>query len=211
MQALDGGSDPALNPRLAPLIADAKKLGFPKTSIETAIARGQGISLSGRALEPMTISFMFPDLNVAGLIECQTDNKARTMQNFRDALKHFNGTATTTAHMFDRRGRVTFLMKEMTPDLDENKIFEVAIEAGAVDIETREEEVEVLTGPNEVATVAELLTTQWGTKPETQELIWEPKEDMVVELTHESNERVDKFLKRLEDDGSVEEVHLNTT
>ena len=159
----------------------------------------------------MTISFMFPDLNVAGLIECQTDNKSRTMQNFRDALKHCNGTATPTAHMFDRRGKVIFLIKEMMPDLDENKIFEMAIEAGALDIEISEEEVEVLTSPNEVAAVAELLATQWGAKPETQDLIWEPKEDMIVELTHESNERLDKFLKQLEDDGSVEEVHLNTT
>ena len=198
-----------MNPRLPALIANAKKLGFPKPSIEAAIARGQGISLSGRALEPMTVDFMFPDLNVAGLIECQTDNKARTMQHIRDALKHHDGTATPASYMFDRRGKLVFLRTEI-PNLDENKLFEVAVEAGAEDIDVGTEEVVVLTSPNEVAAVAELLTAQLGMKPERQELVWEPKEDATVELTSESNDRLERFLERLEYDGSVQEVHLNT-
>ena len=64
------GADPNSNTRLAALVANAKKAGFPKASIDAAIARGQGRSTSGAALENVTIEAMLPNA-IAAVIECQ--------------------------------------------------------------------------------------------------------------------------------------------
>ena len=66
----DHGPDPNSNARLATLIAGAKKSGFPKSSIENAIARGQGLSPTGAALEMVTVEAMLSSMAV--IIECQT-------------------------------------------------------------------------------------------------------------------------------------------
>ena len=198
-----------MNPQLSVIIANAKKMGFPKASIETAIASGQGVTLSGRPLEQMTVDFMLPESNVAGLIECHTDSKARTMQHIRETLKHYDGTAAPTAYMFDRKGKIVF-SRETVSDWDEDRLFEVAVEAGAEDIDVSEEQAVVLTEPNAVAAVAEALATQLGVKPASQDLIWEPKEDMTVDVTPESADRLERMMERLEDDNTVTDIYLNT-
>lgn len=103
-----GGDNPSLNPRLPPLITAAKKMGFPKLSIASAIARGQGRSATGAQLQPMTIEALHTGTNVAVLVECQTDNKARTLQTVRDILKYHGAGEGSVEWMFERRGRVVF-------------------------------------------------------------------------------------------------------
>ena len=80
--AAEYGPDINTNPRLAGLVVHAKKAGFPKSSIESAIARGQGVSPSGAMLETMTIEAMIPP-SIAAVIECQTDSKARARPSSR--------------------------------------------------------------------------------------------------------------------------------
>lgn len=184
-------------------------MGFPKASIEAAIARGQGVSPSGAALEQLTIDFMVPDINVAGLIECETDSKARTMQHVRDTLKHFGGTTTAAAYMFDRRGKIVF-SKEDGGKWDEEHVLDKAIESGAEDVIVEDEDAVIFTGPNEIAAVAESLSAHLGLKPESQELIWEPKKDMGVSLAAEATVLLQKILDGLQDDSTVQEVYLNT-
>lgn len=75
------GPDPASNPQLAAVVATAKEQGVPKATIENAIARGQGISPKGAALENLTIEAMIPP-SVAIIIECQTDSKSKRYQTF---------------------------------------------------------------------------------------------------------------------------------
>lgn len=184
-------------------------MGFPKASIEANIARGQGISPSGAALEQLTVEFMVSENNVAGLIECETDSKPRTMQHIRDTIKYFGGTLTTTAYMFDRRGKIVFTREDGRP-WDEEELLEMSIEAGAEDVDIEDNEAVILTEPNEITAVAEALSTQLNMKPESQDLVWIPKEDMAVNIGDtEAQQRLDKFIEKLEEDPTIQELYLN--
>ena len=161
-------------------ITNAKKSGFPKASIESAIARAQGLSANGAPLESMTIEAMVPPA-VAAVIECQTDSKGRTLQEIRDILKYFSANATPTAFMFDRKGKIEFAKMG---DIDDERILEHAIEAGALDVEFDEnrESVAIYTEPSEVTTVTESLKAALQLKVESSDITWVPKEDTKVTI-----------------------------
>ncbi|KAL9120132.1 MAG: hypothetical protein Q9187_003314 [Circinaria calcarea] len=204
------GGDPSTNPRLAGLIVTAKKAGFPKASIESAIARGQGLSTSGVTLENLTIEAMLPP-SIAIIIECQTDSKARTMHDLRDILKYFGASMTQTAYMFERKGRISFVKLETIGD---EQILEQAIEAGALDVEIDEDgkTVVVFTDPSQITTVAQAITTALKLDIENSDVIWDAKEDTKVKIqSSEMEEKVSNLVCRLEDDPSVQEVYLNAS
>ena len=206
---IDGGPDPTSNFRLSPLIAQAKKIGFPKTSIDAAIARGQGFSPSGNALEEMTIDFMLPAINVAGIVECLTDSKARTMQIVRDVFKQCGAQSTPTAYMFDRKGKIVVTNAEGNV-WDEEDLLDKAIESGAEDISIEDEDAIIYTNPSQMAAVAEALSVTLHMKPASQDLIWVAKEDMNVELANTEDQQVlQKLMDKLEDEPTIQEIYLN--
>ena len=188
------GPDQTANPRLAGLIAAAKKVGFPKASIESAIARGQGQSLSGAALESLTVEVLLPPA-IAAIIECQTDSKARTLQDLREVFKDYGATMTPTNYLFERKGRITF---EASQDLDEDAFLEQAIEAGALDVERGEDGlVIVYTKPADLTSVAAAMEPALGLKVESSEFIWDPKEDTKVEVdSPATEEKLTKLISR---------------
>ena len=208
----DGGPDPAFNPHLPGLIAIAKRSGMPKTAIEAAIARGQGVSASGQALEAFNVEFLFPESNIAGILECQTDNKKRLMMNVGDSLKRAGATMTAVAFMFTRRGKIIFQKQDA---LDEETILDQAIEAGASDVNFEENEVVLFTEVQELATVADAMARSLEAKPKSQDLIWVPNSDMVVDgskITPESQAQLDKLYDKLAEmgeDQSIQETYLN--
>ena len=200
------GTDPLLNPRLSTLITAAKKSGFPKHSIEHAIARGQGISPSGAALEDLLIEFMLPASGTAALVECQTDNKSRTRQDVAIILKSFGATITPTAYMFERRGRLVF---EAGTGLSEDKVFEAAVDAGAVDVKVDEGSVVVFTEPGDLAAVAEKLAESVGHRP-VGTLIWVAKDGAAVNIKDKgAKESLERLSAELEEEPSVQEIYLN--
>ena len=183
------GADPQFNPRLASIITAAKKQGLPKASIESAIARGQGRSPTGAALEYLTIEAMFPP-SVAVIVECQTDSKQRTLNDLKFAIKESGGTMTPTSHMFDKKGKIVFAASE---SIGEEDIFDQAVEAGAVDVQMEEVgKVVVYTESSQTTAVADALATSSGLKPEHLDIIWDPKESMMADEV--SSERLDSFL-----------------
>ncbi|KAF6223335.1 hypothetical protein HO133_000177 [Letharia lupina] len=183
------GADPQFNPRLATVITAAKKQGFPKASIENAIARGQGRSPTGAALESLTIEAMLPP-SVAVIVECQTDSKARTLGDMKLAIKESGGSMTPTSHMFDRKGKIVF---EGSKDIGEEEIFDHAIEAGAIDVQMEDEgKVVVYAESSQTTAVAENLVNSSGLKVESLDIVWDPKEDMMVDVA--SPEMLDSFL-----------------
>lgn len=129
------GADPKTNPRLATVIASAKKAGFPKASIESSIARGQGTSASGAALESMVIEAMLPP-SIAIIVDLQTDNKARSLADLRMRLRSHKANPTPTSHMFHKAGRIVLEKGDgrMTPD----EVLYEAVDAGAEDVELDE-------------------------------------------------------------------------
>ena len=183
------GADPHSNPHLANIITIAKKQALPKTLIESAIARGQGRSLTGAVLESFTIEAMVPP-SVAVIVECQSDSKARTLNQLKATIKYCGGTMTPTTHMFDRKGKIVF---EASRDTEEEELFDQAVEAGAIDVQTEEGGKLVLyTEPNHTTAVADKMATSSGLHVQSLEIIWDPKEDMMVDAA--PAEMFDRFI-----------------
>ena len=183
------GADPQSNPQLANIITTAKKQGLPKALIESAIARGQGRSLTGAALESLTIEAMVPP-SIAVIVECQTDSKARTLNELKTAIRSSGGTITPTTHMFDRKGKIVF---EASPGSEEGEIFDQAVEAGAIDVQTEEDgRLVVYTEPSHTTAVADKMATSSGLGVQSVDIIWDPKEDMMVDEA--SPEMLDGFI-----------------
>ena len=186
------GPDPQMNPRLAAVIAAAKKIGTPKATIKKAIAIGQGISPSGATLENCMVEAMMPP-SIALIIECQTDSKKRTLENLRYLIHKAGGSVTPTSHLFERKGRIVF---EKSEEIGEVEAIDLAIEAGALDVnvssEDGNEEVIVLTERTELMEVANALARSSRLKLKSSDIIWDPKEDLTVNV--ESSEELNGFV-----------------
>ena len=183
------GADPQSNPQLANIITTAKKQALPKASIESAIARGQGRSVTGAALESFSIEAMVPP-SVAVIVECQTDSKARTLNELKATIRYSGGTITPTTHMFDRKGKIVF---EASRGVEEGEMFDQAVEAGAIDVQTEEDgKLVVYTEPSHTTAVADKMATSSGLNVQSLDIIWDPKEDMMVDGA--STEMLDDFI-----------------
>lgn len=201
------GADPNINPRLAQAIATAKKAGFPKASIESAISRGQGLSASGAALENIILEAIIPP-SVATVIDCQTDSKARTLQDLRLVIRAHGGTVTPTSYLFEKKGKIVF---ERAEGIGVDEVLDEAVEAGATDIEEDEEgRLVVYTEPSQTKSTADGLNAAKGLKVESSEIVWDPKQDTMVQVNSEKEVKgVDNFLEAVQENPSVQGVYLN--
>ncbi|KAJ9267086.1 hypothetical protein DTO212C5_6151 [Paecilomyces variotii] len=202
------GPDPKFNPRLNLAITNAKRAGLPKASIEASIARGQGISVSGEALEPVTIEAMLPGA-VAAVIECLTDQKARVLQDVRFIIKDAGGTVTPTTFLFEKKGRILFEHKD---GLNPDDYLDQAIEAGATDIETDDEgRLVMFTEPTETKNVGETFTKATDLKIEKLEIIWDPNKDTLVKVENEKDvQQLEDLLGDIREEPSIHGIYLNT-
>ncbi len=184
--------------------------GFPKASMESAIARGQGKSASGAALENLTLEAIVPPA-VALIIESETDNKARTMMDLRHLVKVHGGNSTPTTYLFQKKGRVVFEADDRKIGVDE--VLDDAIEAGAEDVETDEDgSIVVWTEPNKTTATAEALLKSHGLKVESADIIWDANEDTKVPLQAEASDAVKSLsalLEALQDNPNVQGVYAN--
>jgi YebC/PmpR family DNA-binding regulatory protein len=140
-----GGKDPEANARLRAAIAAAKAENMPKENIERGIKKGTG-ELEGSTYEEATYEGYGPG-GVAVLVEVLTDNRNRAVAEVRHLFERHGGSlgaAGCVAWMFSQKGLIV-LPKDQT---DEEKLFEVALEAGAEDIKEEEKEFEVITEPS---------------------------------------------------------------
>ncbi|KAI9879671.1 MAG: hypothetical protein M1830_003682 [Pleopsidium flavum] len=201
------GADPNNNPRLAQAIAAAKKAGFPKTSIESSVSRGQGFSASGAALENVTLEAIIPP-SVATVIDCQTDSKARTLQDLRILIRAHGGTVTPTSYFFEKKGKIVF---ERDEGIGMDEVLDAAVEAGATDVEEDEEgRVVVYTEPSQTKSTADGLIAAKGLRVESSEIVWDPKQDTMVQVNSEKEVKsVDHFLEAVQENPSVQCVYLN--
>jgi transcriptional/translational regulatory protein YebC/TACO1 len=201
------GPDPKFNPRLSLAISNAKKAGLPKVSIESSIARGQGISSSGAALETVTIEAILPP-SVATLIECQTDQKARVLQDVRYIIREMGGTITPTSYLFERKGKIVF---EKVEGQNMDDYLDQAIEAGALDIaEDEEGRLTVYTEYTDTKAASEKLAELTGLKIESCEVIWDPNKDTMVKVEdEEAAKSLDDLLAAIREDSSVQEIYIN--
>jgi len=200
-----GGPDPSLNSRLAIAIANAKRGQLSKPSIEHAIAKGQGKSLSGAPLESITIEAMLP-ATVAAIIECQTENKAKTLQDLRAVITRNGGTLTPTSFLFDRKGKVWFQERE---GVDAERAMDEAIEAGATDFASEDGRLVIETEPSDVTAVSDRLCERMQLQIERADIVFDPKEETMVDLSDDQESELQRVLELIEADNSVQNVYTN--
>ncbi len=150
-------------------MAAAKKQGFPKQSIENAIKRGQGVSPSGATLESVTFEAMIPPA-VAVILECQTDGKARLLQDVKTWAKIAGGMITPVSHFFERTGKIIL---ENPKDLTEEDVFDQAVDAGATNLEVDEDgNLVVYTEPEQTKPAARILWDKLQMKILMSDIVW---------------------------------------
>lgn len=196
-----GGGDPASNPRLRLAVDKAYEHNMPKDNVERAIKRGSG-DLEGVNYEEIR----YEGYGIAGaavLVDCMTDNRVRTVADVRHAFTKYNGNLGTdgsVAFLFKHCGQLLF-----APGTDEDKLMEVALEAGAEDIISNDDEsIEVITAPYEFVVIRAALEKA-GFKAELAEVTMKPVADVV--LTGDDAAKMQKLLDALENIDDVQEVY----
>jgi YebC/PmpR family DNA-binding regulatory protein len=196
-----GGSDAASNPRLRLAMDKAMDNNMPKDTVERAIKRGAG-ELEGVSYDE--IRYEGYGINGAAVIvDCLTDNRTRTVADIRHAFSKNGGnlgTAGSVAFLFKHCGQLVF-----APGVDESKLMDAALEAGADDIiDNADGSIEVLTAAHDFVAVKDALAKS-GLKPEFAELTMKPATE--VALTGEAAARMQKLLDALEAIDDVQDVY----
>jgi YebC/PmpR family DNA-binding regulatory protein len=198
-----GGSDPGANPRLRLAVDKAMDNNIPKDTIERAAKRGAG--------ETENVNYeqiRYEGYGVHGaavMVDCLSDNRTRTVADVRHAFTKFGGNLGTD-------GSVSFLFKHcgqlvFAPGTDENRLMDVALEAGADDVVDNDDgSIEVITAPHDFVTVREALVKA-GLKPGFAEVTMKPTTEVV--LSGEDGARMQKLLDELESLDDVQDVYTN--
>jgi YebC/PmpR family DNA-binding regulatory protein len=195
------GPDPEMNPRLKMAIAAAKAVSCPKDTIERAIKRGSGQSDSDVIYEEPLYEGYGPH-NVGVIVECQTDNRNRTITQVRTAFKKNGGNlgeSGSVQWMFDRVGAVE------AKKSDVNDIEEEAIEVEAMDVESNEDEnsYTFFTDLSDLDNVSKALQARaWEITQSTP--YYRPKN--ITELSEEQKQEVFSFLEAIEDLDDTKQV-----
>jgi YebC/PmpR family DNA-binding regulatory protein len=149
--AKNGGREPDMNPRLRSAISAAKAANMPGDNVDRAIKKGLG-ELEGASMEEITYEGYAPG-GVAMLIECVTDNKNRSSSDVRTAFNKGGGTmgsAGSVAHLFHRKGEI----KLPAAAASEDAVLEAALDAGADDVVSDEEEHTIYAAPDRLYAVS---------------------------------------------------------
>ena len=198
-----GGGDPGANPRLRLAVDKATDQNMPKDTIERAIKRGSG-GLEGVHYDE--VRYEGYGINGAAVIvDCMTDNRTRTVADVRHAFAKYGGNLGTdgsVAYLFRHCGQIVY-----APGVDENKLMEAAIDAGAEDVVTHDDgSAEVVTTPHDFIAVKDALAKR-GLKPEFAEVTMKSLSE--VEMHGEDAQRMQKLLDALETLDDVQAVHTS--
>jgi len=198
-----GGGDLGTNPRLRLAVEKAKAANMPNENVKYGIAKATG-SLEGVHYEEVR----YEGYGIGGaaiIVDCMTDNKVRTVAEVRHAFSKYGGnmgTEGSVAFQFKHCGQLIF-----APGSDEDKIMEVALEAGADDVITDEDgAIEVLTPYTAFEAVKNALEAA-GLVPEVAEVTM--RADNTIELTGAEGQKMQKLLDVLEDLDDTQDVFHN--
>lgn len=203
MAAKAGGGNPDSNLRLRLAIAKARENSMPQDNIKRSIQRGTG-EIEGAIFEDVTYEGYGPG-GVAVLVECATDNRNRTVANIRSIFnKHGGrmGDSGSVAYRFHPIGLVSIAKSA----IDEEALFNVAIEAGAEDVRTDDERYEVVTQPEDFGLVRDAIETA-GIAIAGAEYTMEAGD--TVQLDEHDAGVMLRLLDALEDNEDVQNVHAN--
>jgi YebC/PmpR family DNA-binding regulatory protein len=199
-----GGGDPNGNPRLRTAVDKALAVNMSKDVIERAIKKATG-ELEGVEYEEVRYEGYAPG-GVAVIVDCLTDNKVRTVADVRHAFSKCGGnmgTEGSVAFMFKKQGVLSF-----AGGADEEKITELAIDAGADDVVVYPEDgaIDVLTAPDAFPAVKAAMEAA-GLVADIAEVTYRADNDSPV--SGETAQQVVKLLRWLEDMDDVQNVYSN--
>ena len=201
--ARNGGGDPGMNPRLRTIIAAAKEVNMPADNIKKAILRGTG-ELPGVIYDEITYEAYGPG-GSALIIETLTDNKNRTVGELRHMLeKHAGnlGATNSVAWMFAKKGLIVIEKAKA----DEEKLLNLALEAGADDVQDEGDNWEVLSDPAAFEAVREAIKGG-GVEPASAQLAMLPQN--YVKLTGTPATQMIRLMDALDDHEDVKQVWSN--
>ncbi|PHX98158.1 MAG: YebC/PmpR family DNA-binding transcriptional regulator [Rhodospirillaceae bacterium] len=197
-----GMPDPDMNPRLRLAVNAAKAQSMPKDNIQRAIDKAAGGD--AESYDEMRYEGYGPG-GVAVIVEALTDNRNRTATNVRTAFSKNGGNlgaSGAVSHGFDRMGLITYPISAG----DADSVFEAALEAGAEDVESSEDEHSIWTAMDSLHEVAKALEATLG-EAESAKLAWKPQ--VLVEVDEANAATLLKMIDALEDDDDVQTVWGN--
>jgi YebC/PmpR family DNA-binding regulatory protein len=201
--ARQGGGDPAMNPRLRLAIDKAKAANMPADTVKKNVDKATG-NLEGVSYEEIR----YEGYGIGGaaiIVDCMTDNRVRTVAEVRHAFSKYGGnmgTEGSVAFQFKHVGQIV-----LAPGTSEDKVMDVALEAGADDVITGDDgAIEVLTPPPAFEAVRDALVKA-GLKPEIAEVTMRPEN--TVALAGDDAARMQKLLDMIEDLDDVQDVFHN--
>jgi YebC/PmpR family DNA-binding regulatory protein len=201
--ARSGGGDLDGNARLRKAVADAKAGNMPNDTIERAIRRGTGEE-EGVHYEEITYEGYGPR-GVALMVESMTDNRNRTVAEIRHIFSKNGGNLGETGSvgwMFEKKGYIV-VEKSAKP---EEELFELAIDAGAADLRDDEENLEIITAPENFDSVLSAVKAA-GIEPQVAEVEMVPQN--YIKLEGQDARQMLKLMEALEDHDDVQKVSAN--
>lgn len=203
MAAREGGGDPDSNFKLRLAVDKARSNNMPKDNIERAVLRGAGGGEGGALEHGMYDGYA--GHGVAVMIECVTDNRNRTVSDIRKALTRAGGSLSeggAVAWQFNRKAYFSF----PAAGQDQDKIFEMAVEAGADDVQFGEDSIEIFAPVEAFKAVTDALRAA-DIQPEEAELRMIPTN--LMDLSPEDSVKVMGVIEELEELDDVQKVYSN--
>ncbi len=201
--ARQGGGEVKENPRLRLAVEKAKAANMPADTVRKNIDKATG-NLEGVSYEEIR----YEGYGIGGaaiIVDCMTDNRVRTVAEVRHAFSKYGGnlgTEGSVAFQFKHCGQFVF-----APGTSEDKVMEVALEAGAEDVITDDDgAIEVLCAPPDFEAVKNALEAA-GLAPEVAEVTM--RAENTIELAGEDAQRMQKLLDVIEDLDDVQDVYHN--
>jgi len=202
--AKNGGMDPTTNLRLRYSIEDARAVSMPKENIERAIKKGGG-DLEGENYDEVMYEGYAPG-GIAILIECLTNNRARSNTDVRTIIEKAGGNMGTpgaVSFLFDRKGLIVLDAKQYP---DEDATMMMALDAGADDMQTEDGAYAITTDPTQFHSVLEKIKAA-GLEPLEAGVKFLAK--TYVDLDVEMGKRINRLIDNLDNNDDVQSVHSN--
>jgi YebC/PmpR family DNA-binding regulatory protein len=198
------GPDQNNNPRLRSAMLAARGSNLPKERIDRAISQGSGAGDVGNYVE-IRYEGVIPG-GIALIVEASTDNNNRTASHVRAAFTKFGGTLGQTgavSFQFDQLGFIEYEDTKLDPD----DLFEKAIEGGASDVASEEDDHIIYTAKEDFAKCLEYLTDKFGAPTESY-IGWKAHNLIIIDDKAKA-EKLLKLIDALEDSDDVDKVFVN--
>jgi len=203
--AREGGGDPDSNPRLRAAVSAAKSANMPADNIKRAIQRGTG-ELPGVNYEEVSFEGYGPG-GVAVMLEILTDNRNRTTPEIRHLFAKSGGNLGENgcvSWLFTRKG---LILLPRSPDMDDDQVMEIVLEAGAEDFDVEDEDYyRVFTSPDELHAVKDRLEAA-GLAVEAAQIEMEPSS--TTRLEGKAAQQMIRLMEAFEDHDDVQNVWAN--